>query len=397
MSDIADVTSKLEMLQVSESYIEDARSLLNGTDDIDIDNFFNIFLTAWDKLSKDETVFNSMKMKKLPLMFRSTKIIEVVKKCLTPVFIWRRHRIDSRSYPFSVASGSSSLIIGPVGVGKTTIMLVLHRLLSILMDDVISVFHEFRTQIVSDPLPLNLVRLEVGVKDSSATLSSLLEGGKMLVFFGDEIQKCYKPRSCDASERKHAVSIVAELALLGKHNDSIGIIAGSSVHTQDYVLYPNSFGFDDYESLNNSVYTPIAMHPLRSKDEFQHLCRHLYSGTNFTDVMLRDMFKLTGGVGRLLLSHAIPPSAERTAELVSSTIMQIPKLYHSDGVLRAIIHEMISTVGNVVLESHFDPWEHPHRMSGRRIRAILKVHCIDHADVECVFTVLCYATISNVV
>lgn len=160
--------------------------------------FRNKFVEAWDLLSSSSTTTFSVE---LPTLYKSHGINIVIDEILRPV--WKmiiRFNFPTQSHSNVVGTGESTLICGPVGVGKTTIQISLMVLLFLLTDDILPAYIEYKkAEEQENRLPYNVIRayashLNLIDKNCPATihvLKSLSENRRMVVFFSDDVQKLY--------------------------------------------------------------------------------------------------------------------------------------------------------------------------------------------------------------
>eukprot|EP00742_Colponemidia_sp_Colp-10_P005116 GILJ01005464.1.p1 GENE.GILJ01005464.1~~GILJ01005464.1.p1 ORF type:complete len:286 (-),score=9.95 GILJ01005464.1:1443-2300(-) len=222
------------------------------------------------------------------------KVKRVLKKILDPVHTMQL--CFGLSLDTSIGTGCSTLITGPVGVGKSSIMIVAYVLLCLLTDHVLPVYHEYSDaapwlmplDMLRDTSLLRLPHLVLASNEAEQILFTLQEKQLMTVFFADEIQRLYVPQP---DPRQQAV--VKQLALIGKSSFNIGVVSGSSIATEARALRPVENGFVGYQTLNHSVYLQWRMDALRLKEEFFKLVESR-SGRKPTEEQLRTLFLHTG-------------------------------------------------------------------------------------------------------
>ncbi len=339
------------------------------------DKFYNGFLDAWELMTtaicKEQFGF------RLPCFYKSEGIEKVIKNILRPV--WKM-TIDFH-YPHEsygvVGTGESTLIGGPVGVGKTTIQVSLFVLLFLLSDVALPVYVEYNTESAASlrqNKPFDVIRRYVqtlgivtNIQTSSASkqeannllLHDISISKKMVIFFSDEIQCLYiKPTTnmSDAEKdiRLAAKDIVFQIATIGKTAKHIGVASGSSQHLQNFALHPGSNGFDDYRTLNTSVYSPFFIVPCREKSAFEKLLEAMKIDIKLESDVIA-YFLNSGGVGRKISNS-------------NKDLPAVPNAYHDNPTFRAIVDAMMLRIKHKIActadnKLHWDPWDAPHGIS----------------------------------
>ena len=354
---------------LSHSTARDFRHSLGTCDNRE--QFVAIFHEAWDFLSTNEYIRATFGFT-LPPRFPS-ETTDSMSSILMAVFTLKQFlRKKQRN---SIGTGSSAIYCGPVGTGKTTIMVISCVMFMLFLDDyIISVYWEFFRGGQVQWTPLELLATEV--KQSVENMDELfqlvqndLERG--IVFFADEFHKLYEilPDNADEEAKKQMKwkrDVVGQIALLGKDMNCFGIAAGSSRNTAQWALHPNAFGFVGYTPLNDSVYTAVKVHPVRRKDLFMNMLQlHEFGGCSERGKL--QLFLRSGGVGRALTSlrgrYVNPNDAE--------DIPPLPNLFYEDSALRIIISEMFLSVSDVIQSSTYDPWIHQSGLNLGRVNEII--------------------------
>eukprot|EP00602_Paraphysomonas_sp_CaronLab_P009307 CAMPEP_0185036370 /NCGR_PEP_ID=MMETSP1103-20130426/29272_1 /TAXON_ID=36769 /ORGANISM="Paraphysomonas bandaiensis, Strain Caron Lab Isolate" /LENGTH=546 /DNA_ID=CAMNT_0027573887 /DNA_START=167 /DNA_END=1807 /DNA_ORIENTATION=- len=276
-----------------------------------------------------------------------------------------------------VGTGNSTLYVGPVGIGKTSIMIVAHVITSLLLSDcVISLYCEYDDEdLLNAPTPFSLLQAEVPDYNGCSDIKQLLswinnnaDHPKAVVFFADEIHALYvKKSSNDNSVVTHAAHIVRELAKIGKSSFNIGVASGSSVNTEGYALRPQDYGFIGYRTLNNSVYNVHNISPIRDKGKCIELSKLIFQKPDLSEEVTQKLFLQSGGVGRRIIDKS-------SSEFIPRAL---PKTYYLDPALGEIIREMYLHVAGRLRRGAFDPWAHSHSLATHRVLEIIKVH---HGD-----------------
>ena len=380
LSKIEDGEFKDKLCSLKNRFTNDMNSLHHIT---------TLFFEAWDLLSskdaKDHLRFQ------LPLNYRSQEVKYVIQSVLCAVYAQLSY--FKRTRREGVNTGYSILLSGPVGVGKTTILVCLHALLILFLSEyVVSVYHEYKgLQFETLPHELVLRAMERdGIKTDEHCLHSLdhtvaylYRRNKMLVFFGDEIQLLYTHDT-----NNNTRDIVRQIARIGKATGHIGVCTGSTIDTISWAHFPNQSGFEGYITLNHSVYSEIQLEPIRDKVEFTQLYSYL---TNSDKTRSADdetitnrskwFFLYSGGFGK----HFGVGAGNTTDQLIAScrTIL-IPDQYFdtTDLTLRKILDEMMLNVIDYIKTNTFDPWTHSHAISRTRANALHQLYSSGPAESE---------------
>lgn len=337
------------------------------------EGYFDIFVETWDYMAS--TAAKDLPFALFPRFPNPTT--DSLRTLTNPVFIMKQY-YDKKSTSV-IGSGCCRLFTGPKGIGKTTLLSTFYVLTSLLTTHVVPVYWSYDRKggNVDDPT----------CWPSALTLSSpdrrlgKINESRMILFLGDEIQEIYyKYRalqqicSSDAQNlRNHLKDVISDLAVVGKSPSNLCFITGSSSNTCDLCLHPETLGFGDFRSLNNSVFTVLGVRPVRQKTEFAHLAKIVLSKTHasvdqiLTEDMLCWLFNFSGGVGRELEALVSQGLLGETAAL-----RPLPILFHSDLALQAIANEMLFSVFEESKSQYFDSWLYPHRLQRARIREVLK-------------------------
>ena len=247
-----------------------------------------------------------------------------------------------------VGTGRCKILYGPKGTGKTTILKVFFTLCSILADHTIPLYYSYDCEEIISPLEL------LHEMNGDESISKINES-KMVILLMDEVQELYFK-----SDLARSKAIVDELAVIGKSEWNIGILAGSSLNTAQYCLYPERYGWTDFKGLNPTVYTPSKIEPVRDKATFRSLVEWVTKQPLLPtdELLLFKSFNVTGGLlGRLLEGDlSIPP---------------LPEVYWRDFAVRQIIDEMYLSARNHIRSESFDSFTHPPSISLSRAHLII--------------------------
>ena len=313
---------------------------------------------AWDLLSTVEAK-QALGFRFVPY-YRSAEVDLVLKSIINPVKTQLRYYKELSLT--GIDTGCSRILSGPVGVGKTTVAVSLHALFMLFVDSVVSVYHEF----TPDKLVLPEVLIAAAynrnnvspIQDSELLplLAGLSDMTKVVVFFGDEIQRLYIH-----GENSMACAVVDQLAVLGKCAGHMGVCTGSARDTLSLAHHPSDHGFQNYTTLNHSVYIDMRMQPIRNKDEFEKLLLKL--GVEADSELCKWFYMLSGGVGRYVF-NAIASTLDSVQDFKASCErLRIP----TDLLLNKICEEMLLKVVDSLRDGSFDPWSHSHAIEIARV------------------------------
>ena len=335
----------------------------------DLDSFTSAFFDGWDFLSGRQA--SKVLKFQLPPKYPS-ETTDSIFTIICPLFTMvTAHSQGKRR---EVGTGNSTLFVGPIGIGKTSIMIVAHVITSLLLSDcIIPIYCEYDDEDIQNaPTPFSLLQAEVpeykGCSDIRQLLSRIntnQEHPKAVVFFADDIHLLYlKKEDHSASVVTHAIKIVREIAKIGKSSFNIGVASGSSVNTEGFALNPENFGFVGYRTLNNSVYNVHNISPVRDKNKFIELAKIILQEHEMSDTLVRKLYLQSGGVGRRVIGRSSREVDPRS----------LPELYHSDPALGEIMREMYLHVAGPLRRGTFDPWRHSHSLTTHRVFEIITVH-----------------------
>lgn len=350
------------------------RYQLTGKDSIE--EFLDCWLCCWDFLSSTEA--RSFLQFQLPMLHRSRQVISVLTKLIAPIFGMKLY-FKTFNGAYNVGTGESTLITGPVGVGKTTLLMVVYVISSLFLDHVIPCYVDYSKYNLQ--LPSQNISLIIGDSEINENLlGTLTIRQRMVVFLADEIQVLY---SKNMHENELEKAVIEEIAGIGKAYGHIGIATGSSINSEKWAMHPNDYGFDGYMTLNNSVYTCTVLHPIRDKDTFTQ-CIYIIQQQKQSfasnkveddDEYVKNLFILTGGVGRQINKFCKLPKANILNEIDA---IEIPKRYHQCKALQSIFNEMILNIIDELKSNDFNPWISPYSLSLLRVEKIYKVFYDDH-------------------
>jgi hypothetical protein len=343
-------------------------------DEMHVEGYLTSLLAVWKHMSsfecKEELGFH------LPLIYVSSSLKSVLKRILAPVLSMRKYFVSTDGSQ-AVGTGSSTLLSGPLGVGKSTIFECLYVLLSLCMEHVVPVYYEYPRNLKDLCTPkvciqqaLRLRRIEPTSPadgDFDGFLSGIPE--KMVVFFGDDVQNLYA--AVDHPFRTNAEIGVSQIASIGKHRFHIGVVCGSSRNTEAWVLYPEKTArLHNFVTLNNTVYASVKLEPLRTEADMAEFCQ--LHGKNVSAAFLRSLFAVTGGVPRKLISSISLLNSDPVMAKVVEELVDLPAAYPADGAVVEILQEMLMLVKGSIEKEEFDPWKNSHSLSLTRVLDIIE-------------------------
>jgi hypothetical protein len=347
----------------------------------DLITFQNNFDSCWKLLSKpiNQQIFSFVLPPKFPVT--SDLVLQTV---LNPIWTMKMYYSavsscgdededeDDVEYLWPVGSGSSSIITGPKGCGKTSTLFVLYTILGGMCDWVVPLYWSYETHQMTKLSVYDLLEKVCPNMSQDYAPMATVNRSQMIVFLGEEVQNLYSKSFVDRN-----IEIVSQIAGIGKSMNNIGIISGSSANIANFCLYPTKYGFDQrYPSLNNSVYTPIEMRPIRDKENLSKVVT-MFCGKKviYSDAELCRLFNYTGGVGRHLHSQI------RRAVYISQSNSALTILYNSDDAVTQIVNEMLLKVYDKLQRAElegvvdsFDFWLNSHAISFDRAIDIIGMH-----------------------
>eukprot|EP01031_Cornospumella_fuschlensis_P026560 gene26560-32098_t len=341
------------------------------------EEYFNVFVSTWDFMAST-TNLPFILFPRFPSP--TTKFLRTL---TNPVFIMKRYY--EKKNTAVIGSGCCRLFAGPKGIGKTTLLSTFYVLVSVLTTHVLPIYWSYDRKggNMEDPVHWPSVLTLC----SPDRLLGPVNESKMILFLGDEVQEVYyKYRSLElylSSTNAQVVSaanklraqlktVIADLAAVGKSPCNLCFITGSSSNTYELCVYPETFGFHEFQTLNDSVFTVLDIQPVRQKEEFSKLAVIALSklpdsaDAILTEDLLCWLFNFSGGVGRAL-EALVNQGFSGDAEL-----LPLPELFHSDLALQAIVNEMLFNVLEEAKSRCFNGWLHPHRLQLARVHEILK-------------------------
>lgn len=347
-----------------------------------LQEYTDLYYEAWEYLSNSAIDLSLQFPKKYP-----TDTTCVLETLLQPVFSMKRYFRGEAGSGF-IGSGSCQLLYGPKGIGKTTILAAFYCLVLLLTDHVVPVYWSYDNRncqaldTMPTPRQLLLRRSQtLGLVESDCTEEQVLtklsdEKKKFIVVLADEIQELYEGASNNLpSLHGRKVTVIAELAAIGKSRFAVSYLAGSSVNTCDYSLHPKEFGFPDYQELNGSVFSKRLIKPIRQQASFCSMAKIIldrYGGTTADEEhSYQRMFLQSGGVGRLMEAVNI----RNIRSEVEDCWPPLPIEYYeveNHPALRFILNEMFSLVKDHIDSKQFNPWKHPHHLGLDRVLQIIQ-------------------------
>lgn len=324
--------------------------------------FKEIVLDTWKILSDMQCM--DLYGFRLPSFFCSKEIHVVLDEILKPIYKGTK-LVKLGDNASSVGTGESTLICGPLGVGKTTVQISLLVILTILSDVALCVYVEYKSRNNCESmLPYEAIyrhAQKAGICNSAMTADSTILGAlsrskRMVIFFSDEIQYLYqKVSDPDHHQRSLCMTIIEQIATIGKACDHIGVASGSSKNLERFALHPDQNGFAGYQTLNNSVYEPHYLLPCRNKEEFIEIWK-INNGKvqdKIDDDVIIRSFHHCGGVGRLIKRENSEP-------------LPIDEGYYLNPLFQSIVNQMILKVRcsvDLLLKPFlWDPWKAPHSL-----------------------------------
>ena len=248
-----------------------------------------------------------------PLFEAAGAVMPIVRAVATNAF--KIERFAAGLTRDGVTSGGNVLLQGVKGVGKTTLLRGLHRVLGVLSSCLVPLFVDFTAGFVR---PLDLVRAyaqQLGTTPTPGTMRELLlalqqrEEARYIMFFADELQLLYKP---NAPAGDASCAAVADLLAIGKTDNTFGVVAGSTSALRSLTFRRHTAAGSDpyraYVDLNHTVYVAHEVPPLRTRDELRGVLQQraaIVAVDNgalapMSDVLVDAVFAATGGVGRLI-------------------------------------------------------------------------------------------------
>lgn len=276
-------------------------------------------------------------------LFESTVVEGIIKKVVANV-------LQIRTGSPQQGNGASLLVTGVRGVGKTTIMRGLSKILGELEDKIVCHYHDYEgTKVPLVDLLRPYLKRKLKLNDDGATsfrdmLAEFTGRRYGVVMFLDEIHRLYVEQT--HPDYRQYVETIQGIYALGKTGPfSFGVVSGSSSNTRDLAYAKDDVAIKgSYPDLNNGVYREHVLRPLRSKSDFQAAVRLIgrprlsaaapineendrqvgaaEEGEEEENDSLERHFWSTGGVGRFMRGEVTGPSGIRTEkfgqELVSN-------------------------------------------------------------------------------
>jgi hypothetical protein len=327
----------------------------------DLDSYMQLFQKGWEMLTLP--LFQEQFSFHLPTCFWSKEVSSLLKSLLAPVYHIHCYLAGKRKEP--IGTGSSLLLTGCVGVGKTTLLVGFFVLLVIFTENILPCYVEFGSSSNLRCSPIDIMKqhlffhssrlYEEFTASSKPILQFLQEKSISACFLCDEIQYLYDNNAIN-------VDIIQKIATIGKTTFHFAVASGSSVKTKDLCFYPDKYGYPSYQTLNNSVFREIKLLPIRDQEEFSRIVRLLTFDREFTYDEFCELFLRTGGVPRFLCSINEPV-----------TLVPVSDLYYSNVVVEALVNRMMLKVSSsLVAEGKFDPWKSSHSLFCAEVLSIAK-------------------------
>jgi hypothetical protein len=180
------------------------------------------------------------------------------------------------------------LLTGEKGVGKTTIMICMALIVSLLCPNVLPVYHNYKTDSKNSPVKPTLLMIEAAnlanfpvYHDSIMDIFS--RQNKIVMLFVDDIQVLYETSGDIGAE------CIANLKYYGKAHP-IPCIASGSTKARKFAYNNNN---SPYPSLIQ-IFTDYRITPLREKQTFTEAVLTL--DKNASDEQTQKLYYLTGGI-----------------------------------------------------------------------------------------------------
>jgi hypothetical protein len=284
------------LIKISDELKEEWHGLVQGENDRAVE----LVKKVWDDLAAADSSFFSL--------FKSTVVESIIERVTCNV-------IDYRSRRSTAGNGANLLITGVRGVGKTTLMRGLWRVLSSLQGDkLVAIYHDYETGRPVKPAELIFElfhttgrQLPEGVRrtdDFKTLLQKLWQAGFRVAMFLDEIQTLFVPR--DHGDFQTYLGITKDILVLGKSEyDCFGVLSGSTSNVHDLAYHKDPIAqAGSYPNLNNTVYCEYHLSPIRDRQELRSI---MLPGTS--DEQVDACFRATGGVGRSLKRYVSDPTS----------------------------------------------------------------------------------------
>eukprot|EP00736_Rhodelphis_marinus_P011223 Rmarinus@m.24738 len=339
--DTADITVNLEELQLSPS-LRNFHSQLNqlcnaqSRDGVNVEDFAHQFQYLVDETWKACSELNSSDQLHCFPRFSTDRLNNIFQKlCQWAALLELLCRGMLPKALRHEMSHFNMLLVGSRGVGKTTLMEGFHNVLRVLSRHICPIYIDYEQGELT--APTTLARKALGVDENDPKLQSVRElvrhgltQDKCLFFFCDEIPVLYAAPG-EEQVRERGLKIVKELLSIGKFANLGCVISGSSVFTKALAFRQDLEGrqLDEraksYVNLNNTVYIPDTLTPLRSAEEVQGV---------FEDAKTR--YLTSGGVGRLLKSKTGHLELHKLHEYLNEPAFAALAcvLVHENGLLR---------------------------------------------------------------
>ncbi|KAJ1443387.1 hypothetical protein B484DRAFT_414484 [Ochromonadaceae sp. CCMP2298] len=290
-----------------------------------------------------------------PLFEAANAVMPIVRVVATNAFKIERFALNNGS---GVTSGGNVLLQGVKGVGKTTLLHGLYRVLGVLSSCLVPLFYDFTTGFIR---PLDLVRAYAQQLATTTTtpgtmrelLLALQLRKRYIVFFADEIQLLYKP---NATAGDATCAAVADLLAIGKTDNAFGVVAGSTSALRSLTFRGHVAAGSDkvdpyraYVDLNNTVYVAHDVSPLRKRDEVRGVLQQRADTVAtdngalapVSDTLVDAVFTVTGGIGRLIDAYSADSPACCNADSFIAA-------YENDASLRAVVSFLFTESGGTV-------------------------------------------------
>jgi len=242
----------------------------------------------WKVLQRD----NKINYPLFPSAVVDEIIDEVIKNWITMEMFCSGKLLD-KGPPLS--SGSNILITGVKGVGKTTLMYGLSKIIQENSEAVLAYYVDYE-QDPSRPKPSSYLKITPPFTQSAYDTWAKTKM-KGIFLFADEVQHLY---TNDVND----VQIVQEILCIGKSPFAMGIISGSSSDVKALVHKEcvDDDRYKKYPNLNHTVYSERHLCPVRKHADLKTTIATLYD-KSFDDAQISELFRKTGGIGRYISTY----------------------------------------------------------------------------------------------
>lgn len=298
-------------------------------------DYCDLVKDVWEHLHKQKLISYSL---------FDSKSIESVFKQIAGIMLY----MELQCHNFPLVQRLNSLIFGTKGVGKTYMLKSFYEVTHLISDSIIPIYVDY-SRSKETPFELILKRVfqlqilnEEEFNDLDDALIKLSQLNKYIMFFADEIQVLFN----SLSDLKYQ-EIIIQLVQIGKSAGHSGILSGDSYKVQSLAFNPPpGYGRCD---LNDTVYLPILLHPIRSFDEIKGLIKSRYP-YDITDEFVNETFNITGGIGRNIDDFLRSQTQIKSNSKFASLLLE--SAHHSN--LLRIAAAIFNS--NTINQSKFDIW-----------------------------------------